>query len=170
LGSVWADSVQYAISEEFGKVNPIAPYGFTFIDSTKSSKELYLLSNLQLKTGNEYFTEEQKEIAKKARALSDKKRDLINKKELTEEEKYILKEELPLSDQKKRKKLEVLFGYGTISWTKDNKAKAHAHISFAESGKGNAFGGHLLHAEVSIVAEVILDVLTTKNDILGSEN
>ena len=122
LGSVWADSVKYAISEEFGNVNTVAPYSD--------------------------FTETEKIIAEKAQ-----KGETLSTEELA-----------------KRKKLELLFCWGTISWESPTKPKAHGHILFGEAGKGNAFGDHLLSAEIAIVAEIIVDVLTTNKDQLGTKN
>jgi len=37
-------------------------------------------------------------------------------------------------------------------------------------GKGSAFGGHLIRAEVSIVAEIIIDVLSQKPSYVNVEN
>ena len=142
IGSVWADSVQYAISEAFGNVKPIAPYGY---------------DDKERKIPNGDFTETERKIAEKVQ-----KGETLTKEEI---------------DQ--RKKLEVLFCWGTISWkerdkevsNKFNEAKAHAHITFAENRKkGNAFGGHLIEATVSIVAEIIVDVTTTGKSTLGTEN
>ena len=116
IGSVWANSVKYAISEAFGDVRNVPrefsnPSVYTSFGDGENSRE--------------------------------------------------------------NKKLEILCCSGTISWENPNKPKAHGHIIFADSDaerKGNAFGGHLLEAKVSIVAEIIVDVLTTSKDILGDKN
>jgi len=89
------------------------------------------------------------------------------------------KQGLTAHETANRKKLEVLFCWGTVSWEFTGKAsdgtalfnqpKAHAHIMFSDS-KGVAFGGHLVRAKIAIVGEVILDVLTTKKAVLGDKN
>jgi predicted DNA-binding protein with PD1-like motif len=125
-------------------------------EKNKKEREELLSSFSNLKANGDFKNSEQQAIA-----------DKVHKKEtLTEEE------------LKKRKKLEILFCWGTISWEQSNKsdkkydkAKAHAHITFAESNKkGNAFGGHLIEAKVSIVAEIIVDVMTTGKNKLGDKN
>jgi len=68
---------------------------------------------------------------------------------------------------------EILFCWGTISWEKENrgKPKVHAHIMMAEnSGHGNSFGGHLVRGTISIVGEIIIDVMSTTKSIVGKEN
>src|SRR4051794_6668603 len=69
-----------------------------------------------------------------------------------------------VKEKDKGKSFEILHCGGTISWEKDNKEKprVHAHIMLAENdGNGNAFGGHLLKGTISIVGEIIIEVLST---------